>query len=320
MFLLSLPLCKLLPWGKLFLEISGELMSLSSGPCEDLAGGTGAIGQGVPSCWDVLCCPWGLAPAWGLVDPCSSQFKVFLIIISFANGGLVGRMQLGDGAWAGWLRGAHPSPGREPKVKCKLWWVKEEKHTKRLSSGGVLPLSAPREGEQVPLFGGAKSSSGRGERWPWVAGEEPIQDGGRTDAGCFQHDSSAVRDVGPGGGPEPVPRSRGTPAAGAAPPALSPCSSSPGCLFPVPSPEILRGMVSHFVPPSLTFWEDFSCKHLQSHFLQTPLLLRCHQMQGTAQGQGAVVANTSGLCSHQHPGALCSAVWQPCQALVPAEE
>lgn len=41
---------------------------------------------------------------------------------------------LGQGGSAG----AHPPPGRELRAKCKLWWVKEQKHAKGLSSGGVL--------------------------------------------------------------------------------------------------------------------------------------------------------------------------------------
>lgn len=52
------------------------------------------------------------------------------------------------------------------------------------------------KGEQVPLFGGVKSPLGRGERWPWVTSEEPIQDGEGTGAGCFCHDLSAAGNVG----------------------------------------------------------------------------------------------------------------------------
>lgn len=84
--------------------------------------------------------------------------------------------------------------------------------------------------------------------------------------------------------------------------------------------KFLEGGFPTLSPPSVAFGEDFSNKHLQSYFLQTPLLLRCQQMQGTAWGQGAIVANRGSLCSHQRPGVLRSTVQQPCQALVPAEE
>lgn len=104
--------------GKLLLDISGELMTLSSGPREDF--GSGVVGQGAPSCWEVLCCPRGLAPAWGILDPCSSQFKVFLLIILFANRGLVGRMQLGAGARARWLGGGSPTPGEGTESKMQI--------------------------------------------------------------------------------------------------------------------------------------------------------------------------------------------------------
>ena len=75
--------------------------------------------------------------------------------------------------------------------------------------------------------------------------------------------------------------------------------------------KFLEGRFPTPSPPSLTFGEDFSHNHLQGYFLQPPLLWRCHQTQGTARGQGAVVANRGAFCSHQHPGALRSAVRQP---------
>lgn len=123
-------LCKLLPWGKLFLEISGELGTLAWDHVKILAGATGAVGQGVPLYQDVLCCLWGLAPAWGLFDPCSSEFKIFPLLISFANGGLAGRMQLGAGAWA-WPLGGDSPTRREGTERAMQIVVRERGKTRR---------------------------------------------------------------------------------------------------------------------------------------------------------------------------------------------
>lgn len=142
MFLLFVSLHEPLPWGKLFPEISGEPMSLGSGSHED-------FGWWHWSHWNVLCCPWGLAPAWrgvGLSDLCSSQFKVFLLLILFATRGPWGECSWVSGVGQGSLSRAHPPLRREPREKCKLWWVKEGKNNHDLSPGGVLPLSAPVRG------------------------------------------------------------------------------------------------------------------------------------------------------------------------------
>lgn len=53
---------------------------------------------GISSCLEV-----------GLCDLCSSQMKVFLLLILFATRGSVGRMQLGVRAWAGQLVGSSPT-------------------------------------------------------------------------------------------------------------------------------------------------------------------------------------------------------------------
>lgn len=139
MFLLFVSLHEPLPWGKLFPEISGEPMSLGSGSHED-------FGWWHWSHWNVLCCPWGLAPAWrgvGLSDLCSSQFKVFLLLILFATRGPWGECSWVSGLGQGSLSRAHPPLRREPREKCKLWWVKEGKKQPRPFSWGCFASFCP---------------------------------------------------------------------------------------------------------------------------------------------------------------------------------
>lgn len=59
--------------------------------------------------------PLGLSSCLGvgLSDLCSSQFKVFLLLILFAPRGSVGRMQLGVRAWAG----SSPLEGTEREMQ-----------------------------------------------------------------------------------------------------------------------------------------------------------------------------------------------------------
>jgi len=143
--------------------------------------------------------PLGLHSCLGmgeLFDPCASQFNVFFLLILFANGALWGGCSWGLGLGQGGLVGAHPPLEREPRAKCKSWWVKGKTRQRPFSWGGCLLLSAPREGEWVPFIWEGEVPL----RQPWVAGEEPIREGERADAGCFRHDSRAAGAVGPGGG------------------------------------------------------------------------------------------------------------------------
>lgn len=266
--------------------------------------------------------PLGLSSCLGvgLSDLCSSQIKVFLLLILFATGGSVGRMQLGVRAWAGQLVGSSPTrwEGTEREMQIVVG-ERGEKTTMTFLLGGALPLFALLRGRagscilrgKVPLRQAAEAALA----CDW--GTNPR--GEQGDAIWFWPGSSAARGHWTSSRDRHCPQEWGNSTALML---LQPhplCCSSPKWPFPTAS-EVLRERISYFIPLHLLLLRRIFLITICRVSSFNPPFVVTSSNAGDSMGIKGCCGEQRRFVSSPCPGVLCSAGQQPHQALAPVEE